>query len=123
MYYYVHNVPGRLRVKIPMIRKDPERGEQVEALLENLDGVDSVVLNGVTGSVVIYYDAERLEAGEILDRLKEHGYFDESRAMHSDDYLKSAFETAGGAVGRVLFGWAVGKAFEGSSLAFLTVLI
>jgi len=123
MNYYVHNVPGRLRVKMPMIKKDLERGEQVESLLENLQGVDSVVLNGVTGSVVIHYDPDRIKASEILDRLKDHGYFDESQAMTSDDYVKSAFSTAGGAVGRALFGWAVGKVFEGSSLAFLTVLI
>jgi len=123
MRYYVHKVPGRLRVKMPTIKKDLERGEQVEALLNSLHGVESVALNGVTGSVVVHYDPDLLGARDILDRLKEHDYFDESQAMTSDDYVQNAFSRAGGAVGRVLFGWAVGKVFEGTSLAFLTVLI
>jgi hypothetical protein len=108
---------------MPTIKKDLERGEQVKAILKSLRGVGSVALNGVTGSVVVHYDPDRLRARDILDRLKEHGYFDESRAMTNDDYVQSAFSRAGSAVGRVLFGWAVGKAFEGTSLAFLTVLI
>jgi copper chaperone CopZ len=123
MHYYVHNVPGRLRVKMPMIKNDLDRGEQVQAVLESLQGVNNVVMNAVTGSVVIRYDPDRLKADEILDSLKDHGYFDASKAMTSEDYVQNAFSRAGGAAGRVLFGWAVGKVFEGTSLAFLTVLI
>lgn len=118
MDYYIHTIPGRLRVKIPLIKGDSPRAFQVQELLESLDGVESVAANTLTGSVVVNYDSDILTDEQLLGILERHNYFDESRAITNEEYM-----LAGGAIGKAVFGWAVGKAFEGTGLSFLAVLI
>jgi hypothetical protein len=123
MKNYVHAVPGRLRVKNPLLKGNPSRGQEVQALLENCDGIESCTVNPVTGSVVVYYDCDSLQTDQILQILKKNGYFDESGAVTMDHYFQNVVSAAGGAFSRAAFSWAVGRAFEGSGLAILAALI
>jgi heavy-metal-associated domain-containing protein len=59
--HIAHHVPGRLRFRIPDAKGNPERLEQARTALEVLEGVRSVDVNPLTGSVVIEYDPEDYE--------------------------------------------------------------
>jgi hypothetical protein len=120
---YVHHVPGRLRVESPTLKVMSAEAQDILDFFSHLDGIRRVRVNPVTGSVVIHYDPDLVESGEILQALKENGHFDESRALVSQAYQDQAISRTAQTVGKVLFGWAVGKALENSGLSFLTVLI
>jgi hypothetical protein len=120
---YIHSVPGRLRVKVPMIRHQKSKGQKILALLENLDGIDQTTVNTLTGSVVINYDDEIINVKQILDILKRHNYFDASMALSMDKHIQKAATKAGQKFGRAAFGWAVGKALEANGMSFLAAFI
>jgi hypothetical protein len=92
-------------------------------LLDDLNGIQKISVNTVTGSTVINYDQGKLRSDEILQVLKENMLFDASKVIRSGKDLDDAVSKAGGVIGRAIFGWAVGKAFEGSSLSILAAFI
>jgi hypothetical protein len=122
MTYYIHQVPGRLRVRIPQIRKNPHKAAEIEDLL-NLKGIEKVAINRVTGSIVAIYNPQMLDSDCLLRVLGERGYYDESRAVTCDEHIRRASHAAATKAGRVFFGWAVGKALESSGLSLLAAFI
>jgi hypothetical protein len=92
-------------------------------LFDDVEGIDLASANPLTGSLVIHYDAERIRSEEILEILRNKGYLKESGVPKTSNSREGAFSRTGQAVGKALFGWAVGKALENSGLSFLTVLI
>jgi hypothetical protein len=123
MTYYVHNIPGRLRVKIPKIKSSEEKCQKVERLFRDFDGIENVAVNDITGSVVINYDSNITRPEEILEIFEENNYLDKSQVTTTDKYLQTAASKASQAVGRALFGWAVGRALEANGLSFLAILV
>lgn len=123
MQYYVHQVPGRLRVKIPSLKSNAEKAEQIKGLLEEWNGVQTASVNPVTGSVVVLYDRDALDSEEILEALENHGYLDTSGVVSSQDRDSGSFSRHQEVIGKALFGWAVGKALENTGFSFLTALI
>lgn len=122
MNYYFHHVPGRLRVKIPLIT-DHVIGQNVEALIKDHLGIESVTINSLTGSVLVYYDINKVNVDSILNRLERNGYFDKSKAQIANHRLRPFFSKAGRPFGKALFSWAVCMALEEADLAFLAALI
>jgi hypothetical protein len=53
-----HQVPGRVRMKIPSGKGNPELLEQMKQTLGSLPGVEEVIINPDTGSVVLHYDTD-----------------------------------------------------------------
>lgn len=123
MGYYLHVVPGRVRVKIPLIKGDERKAQDIESNLTNLRGVHSVSANSLTGSVVVCYDSDLVGSDDILQILKKQGYFDESKVVTNDQYIQNAASKVGQSIGKALFGLAIEKAFEGSGLSILAALI
>ena len=54
-----HQVPGRIRLKIPSAKGNPDLLEEVKATFEALPGIDQITVNPVTGSVILQYDVDR----------------------------------------------------------------
>ena len=123
MNYYVHNVPGRLRVKIPIIKCRKSKCREIPKLFRDFDGIENISVNDITGSVVINYDMDMIRPDEILEILEDNGYFDKIQVMKNDKYLQKAASKTSEAVGKAVFGWVVGKALEANGLSFLAVLI
>ncbi|SEM25394.1 hypothetical protein SAMN04489760_10828 [Syntrophus gentianae] len=90
MSYYLHDVPGRLRMKSPSIRKNRDAADKVEQLIRKAQGVDKVAVNLVTGSVLINYDPRITRHGALVALLQENGYFDSSKATTNDLYMHQA---------------------------------
>jgi len=123
MSCYFHNVPGRLRVKIPTLKGRPARIRAVEDLLMILDGAENVKTNPLTGSVVVNYDPDQINGRQIIQLLIDHQYFDEAKAITHDELVQSAAAKAGFKIGKIVFGWAVSKTLEASGLSMLAAII
>ena len=123
MSYYIHSVPGRSRVKTPLIRGNEKMAEEVAGLLQTLRGIISVKTNTLTGSLVTSYDPTIINQKEIVGSLKGNGYFDESKAVTNDHYIQSAVSKVAHIVNKAFFGAFIGTAFDGSALSFLTILV
>ena len=123
MSYYVHNVPGRLRVRTPHAKKNPSTAAEIKSLLESMVGIDSTAVNTLTGSVIINYDSAAVKSNDILALLHRQGYFDITKAKTNEHYFDEAFSKAGGVIGKAIIGIALDKMFEGSALSLLTILI
>jgi hypothetical protein len=123
MACYVHHVPGRLRVKIPSVKGSQVRAHQISESLYEVGGVETVTVNSVTGSVVVNYDPEETQSWRILETLRDQGYVDTYGSIAFNQGGRNSSSKAGDAIGRALFGWALGKMFEGSSLSILTAFI
>jgi hypothetical protein len=75
---FVHALTGRLRLKIPEIKGDPMKAQEMENQFNLLTGMQQVSANPVTGSLLLIYDPHLLKQKEIFAFLKELGYFRDS---------------------------------------------
>ena len=70
----VHNLPGRMRLHIPVLEKLSSRwhrySEPVAELVEIKRGIRSTNIQPVTGSVLITYDADTLGEKDIFQWLE-----------------------------------------------------
>jgi copper chaperone CopZ len=90
MSYYIHDVPGRLRVKSPIIKRNQYAANEVERLLETVDGVDMININLLTGSLLVNYNPKITKYHDIVNLLQNEGYFDHSKAITNDQYIHNA---------------------------------
>lgn len=51
MNYCIHNVPGRMHIKVPEIKGNPKWLQSVKTIVEDIKGVGEISLNQITGSV------------------------------------------------------------------------
>jgi len=122
MTYYLHSVPGRLRVKIPQLRHRPAVAETISAALA-FEGINSVRIKSLTGSVVVEYDKDMISENKVLGAIEASGHFDARRAVSCDTQVQVATSRAAQKCGKALFGWAVGRALEANGLGLLAVFI
>ena len=65
-----HQVPGRIRMKVPSVKTNPELAEQIKQTFSAIPGIEHVIINPTTGSVVLHYDVDRHE--ELHGHLHHH---------------------------------------------------
>ncbi|MEW6386173.1 MAG: HMA2 domain-containing protein [Thermodesulfobacteriota bacterium] len=75
---FVHTLAGRLRIKIPEIKGNPMKAQEMENQFNLLTGMEQVAANPVTGSLLLIYDPHLLKQEEIYAVLEEMGYFHDS---------------------------------------------
>jgi hypothetical protein len=70
-----HQVPGRVRMKIPAAKGNPELLKQISETFAVIPGIEEVKINPVTGSVVLYYDTDRHDEfhGTFRNHCEAHG--------------------------------------------------
>ena len=90
MSYYIHDVPGRLRVKSPIIKRNRNVANEVERLMETVEGVDIININLATGSLLVNYNPKITKYHDIVNLLQANGYFDHSKAVTNDQYIHNA---------------------------------
>ena len=74
MSTYLHHTPGRLRIKIPSIKRNPAQAAAVAKLAQAHEGVQRCHANNVTGSLLISYDQAATDVNAVLQLLKDRGY-------------------------------------------------
>ena len=123
MAYYIHQVPGRLRVKVPFLKHQPAKCSTVIDVLAGHVGIQKVKVNQLTGSVVVRYDPSVTDDDRILNVMEYEGLFDRARAVSGNARLDRAANRAGKAVGRAAFSYFVGRALESNGLSLLAAFI
>lgn len=90
MSFYIHNTPGRLRIKSPIIRRNENASYEVRKILGATNGIATVDANLTTGSLLINYNPKVIKHDDIIDLLQRKGYFDKDKAVTHDQYIKGA---------------------------------
>ena len=117
---YIHDIPGRLRVKIKAVRGNPSLGNHIEDLLAGAWGVTSVSVRTTTGSVIVTYDPQILDAKRILNFLAEHGHIQVTNLPASHPSLGTAFHRLTEVIIKEALSLAAIKVFHGG---FASILI
>ena len=73
-----HQVAGRVRMKIPAGKGNPELLKQISEVFAVIPGIEEVIVNPTTGSVVLHYDTDRHD--EFHGSFREH--YDAHAAAH-----------------------------------------
>ncbi len=123
MSYYIHNVPGRLRIKSPAIKKNENVANELKMALSTMNGIATVDINLTTGSLLVNYNPKMASHKDIISILQRKGYFDTTKAATNEQYIHSAATKAGHLVGKAVLGAFVQEALEGSALSLLAVLL
>ncbi|MGO9014812.1 MAG: HMA2 domain-containing protein [Dissulfurispiraceae bacterium] len=123
MSYYIHNVPGRLRIKSPSIKRNENVANELKKALSTMNGIATVDINLTTGSLLVNYNPKMANHKDIISILQRKGYFDTTKAATNDQYIHSAAAKTGHLVGRAVLGAFVQEALEGSALSLLAVLL
>ncbi len=126
MECYCHVTPGRLRVKTPIFRQNSGEAEKVSGMLRTMPGVETVSVNGLTGSITVYHSDSTGDSESILSVLKENGYLKASEEKASEErdlQMESMVSRVGATLGKVILGAVVEAVFEGSMLSFLALLV
>jgi Heavy metal associated domain 2 len=72
-----HQVPGRVRLKIPAGKGNADLLKQISEVFAVIPGIEEIVTNPTTGSVVLHYDADRHD--------EFHGSFRPHYEAHATD--------------------------------------
>jgi copper chaperone CopZ len=107
----VHDVSGRLRLRIRALKRNQPAATDLKACLGAIPGVASVDANPLTGSLLLVYDPTRTDRATLLAALAGFGH---AVAVPAEAPLPAA--------GR-LVAFAVDRLVERSALALLAALI
>src|SRR5271165_3318967 len=82
-----HQVPGRVRMKIPAGKNNPDLLKQVSETFAIIPGIEHVTVNPATGSIVLYYDTDRHDEfhGNFRGHYEAHGGNHHAPANHGSD--------------------------------------
>lgn len=141
----IHHVPGRLRVKTPLLKYDPNAAPRVRSLLNSIQGVLAHQAKPLTGSIIIRYDAAQTNARILLDLLGKQGLLTAVPPLPSTQTTASPRGAAtsaialppprlpsaltalgsslGAALGKALFGLAVEKLVERSAVILIKAVL
>jgi copper chaperone CopZ len=123
----VHHVPGRLRLRIAALKRNPGRAKAVQDLIEGRPGITSVDASALTGSVTVLYDTGTMTPAEILRVLREHGFVvaagTEVAPVGAADSDAAVTTEVGDFLAKVLVGAVLEKVVERSALALIAALV
>lgn len=85
-----HQVPGRVRLKVPSVKDNPDLIEQIKQMFHAIPGIEEVTVNETTGSVVLHYDTDHHDA--FHGHLERHTGGHEKPPTNEIDALASKIE-------------------------------
>ena len=123
MNFYVHNVPGRLRIKNPLF-KNPDVHYEVQKALVNMGhGIGTADFNKTTGSLLINYDPREINHKDILSTLERAGFYHPDRTVTNDQVIHQATSKAFHVVTKAVSGAFIDTALQGTGLSILSLLL
>jgi len=121
--FYLHVVPGRLKIKGEEFKKRANLKEKLKSELNIFDGIKDIEYNPNTGSIIIWYDQKALSATTILEHLERVGFLNQKNLLSHEDYLIHTSLNFGKRIGKMLADSLAEPLLGGSSLVFLFKLI
>ena len=124
MTHYIHHVPGRLRVKTPVVKRNEARAAAVRELLSAQQGLLRCDVNVITGSIVVSYDTDVTSAEAIMEALGAGGYLLNTAPVkgmvsNSSQAVSGVVSEIGGNVSKAVVGFLV----ERSAAALIGALL
>ncbi|GEM_PF-656956 len=131
----VHHVPGRLRLKVPALKRNKRHAARAHACLAAMEGIRELQVNHLTGSIVIHYERDARVAETVVDHLRTEGLLDHravdasTRTDTRDETWgavrgeKARMATVGGKVGKKVVNMLVEKAVERSAVALIGAIL
>jgi copper chaperone CopZ len=92
MKYYIHYVPGRIRIQTPELYENAGNAQQFESFIKGIQGILSVETNTVTGSATIHFDEEKINCEQIIGILEINAHFSLALAETSDEVIEKTTE-------------------------------
>ena len=123
MNFYVHNVPGRLRVKHPLFKSKDLHYEVQKILVDMGHGIGTADFNTTTGSLLINYDPHEIDHRDILRRLERAGFYKPERVVTNDEVVHRATASAFRFAAKTVSGAFIDTALQGTGLSFLAMLL
>ena len=117
MSQYIHQVPGRIRVRSRAFRCRSRRARAAEGKLRAMVGVRQVRVNPPAGSITVHYDPAVLKKSHLLAALEETGCL--GATSRNDEGVRKMGEV----FGRALVGAVVQKAIEQSARTLIGGLV
>ena len=121
--FYLHVVPGRLKIKGEEFKKRANLKEKLKSELNIFDGIKDIEYNPNTGSIIIWYDQKALSATTIIEHLERVGFLNQKNLLSHEDYLIHTSLNFGKRIGKMLADSLAEPLLGGSSLVFLFKLI
>lgn len=90
---YLHVLDGRLRVKVPEMKRSVQKAQHVEDIIGSLEGVIRVTANPTTGNVLVLFHADQLTHADILITLKRFDYLRSTAAESSFQFTEGMVDT------------------------------
>ncbi len=121
--YCVHSLPGRLKIKSRLLKKNRVKMDSVIFTLMELPGIHEVRPNIITGSLLIKYHADVISLDNIVSHLETEGITLKIPSSSSNRLLGSPVKAAGEAAGKAIFSAVVGKVLEDAGLGLVAAII
>ena len=67
----VHSVPGRVRIRHPLVRRDSDLSGHIKDALSTISGVQIVSISSTTGSVLVTFDQRSTNANQLVLELEK----------------------------------------------------
>jgi Heavy metal associated domain 2 len=80
----VHHHPGRLRLRGDILVRSASAAARMRDMLSSMSGVGRVIHNQTSGSLLVEYDAERIDADVILGAVADAGIRLDERRRRPD---------------------------------------
>jgi copper chaperone CopZ len=116
---YLHVMDGRVRVKVPEMKRSASKALHVEEVIKSLEGITRVWPNPTTGNVLVYFDSAKLTHTDILLALKRAGYLREENSAPSFQVSERVVDTVSNAVARSIADVLMQRAMERAIVALL----
>jgi hypothetical protein len=123
MQCYVHNVPGRLRLRNPAFKNSAVHYEVQKALVDMGHGIGTADFNTTTGSLLINYDPRELNHKDILGTLERAGFHHPEKTVTNDQLIHQATSRAFHVITRAVSGAFIETGLQGTGLSFLAILL
>lgn len=92
MKYYIHHVPGRMRIESPVLHDNPVKANEFEKFIEGINGISAIDIHTVTGSAVIHFDEKIINCEQLIGILERKDYFHLIVAETCDERVEKATE-------------------------------
>ncbi|HXX80032.1 MAG TPA: hypothetical protein VEI46_00655 [Thermodesulfovibrionales bacterium] len=92
MKYYIHYVPGRMRIESPALRNNPAKAKEFEIFIKGLNDISAIEIHAATGSAIMHFDEKTINCEQLIGILEKNGYFRLAEAETCDERVEKATE-------------------------------
>ncbi|HAM50528.1 MAG TPA: hypothetical protein DCP92_07445 [Nitrospiraceae bacterium] len=92
MQYYIHYIPGRMRIQSPVLYENPAKAKEFEIFVKGLDGISAVEIHAATGSAIMHFDEKKINCEQLIGILEKHNYFRLAEAETCDELIEKTTE-------------------------------